>query len=84
MNEFKVIGIVTGVSTKSGVPKAYTMLHVVGEFEQSSSQVKKGQECLIQYIPNVIETNIIVGSIVSFEYGFKNGVPKVCGVKLKK
>ena len=47
-------------------------------------RVKKGQECLIQYIPAIIDTNIVVGSIVSFEYGFRNGLPKVCGVHLKK
>ena len=82
---FKVMGIVSGVSTKSGSPKPYTMLHLVRDFEQNNSQVKKGQECLVQYIANVIDTNINVGSLVDFDYTIGgNGFPKVCGVKLVK
>lgn len=84
MNNFKVIGIVSGVSNKSGSPKPYTMLHCITEFDQNSAQEKKGQECIIQYLPMLTDSNIIVGSVVEFEYGIKNGFPRVCGVHLKK
>lgn len=77
--EFEVVGIVTGISKKSG--KAYTMLHLLGDFSQSNSQVQLGRQCLTQYIEGGISNDIIVGCSIAFDYaiGF-GGRPTIVGV----
>lgn len=80
MNEFEVVGIVSGVSKKSG--KAYTMLQVLRDFSPSNSQVRQGRECIQQFIDGSIPSDVTVGSTVKFEYTIGgNGYPVVCGVQ---
>jgi hypothetical protein len=80
MNEFEVVGIVTGVSKKSG--KTYTMLHLLRDFSESNSQSRYGQECITQYIDGNVSYDVQVGSHVKFEYTIGgNGYPVVCGVQ---
>lgn len=80
MNEFNVVGIVSGVSKKSG--KAYTMLQLTRPFSESSSQIRQGLECLSQYIEGTVPSDVAVGSIVKFEYTIgASGYPVVCGVQ---
>lgn len=80
MNEFEVLGIVSGVSKKSG--KAYTMLHLTRDFTESNSQIRQGKECLAQFIDGPVPSGVYVGSTVGFEYTIgDNGYPKVCGVQ---
>ncbi|MDM8131989.1 MULTISPECIES: hypothetical protein [Clostridium] len=80
MNEFQVVGIISGVSKKSG--KAYTMLQLLRDFTENSSQVRQGKECIQQYIEGVCPSDVGIGCIVSFDYTIgSNGYPVVCGVK---
>ncbi|MFW2503814.1 hypothetical protein [Clostridium diolis] len=80
MNEFEVVGIVSGVSKKSG--KSYTMLQVLRDFSPSNAQLRQGKECLQQYIDGAVPSDVAVGSIVAFDYTIgNNGFPQVCGVR---
>ena len=77
--EFEVVGIVTGISKKSG--KAYTMLHLLGDFSQSNSQVQLGKQCLTQYVEGSVPQDVVVGCSIAFDYaiGF-GGRPTIVGV----
>ncbi len=79
MNEFNVLGIVSGVSKKSN--KAYFMLHLTRPFTESNTQFRQGHECLTQYVEGTVPPDILVGSVVEFDYTLgSNGYPVVCGV----
>lgn len=77
--ELEVVGIVAGVSKKSG--KAYYMLHLLKEFTGSNTQVQQGQECIVQYFEGTVPTDIAVGSSVVFDYAIGFGCkPMIAGV----
>jgi hypothetical protein len=77
--EFQVVGIVTGISSKSG--KAYTMLHLLGDFAPSSKQLCQGQQCITQYVEGAVPSDVAVGSVVAFDYGLGfGGRPTIVGV----
>lgn len=78
-NIFKVLGIVQGVSSKTGKP--YTMLHVIRPFVQGGSQIKQGNECMVQFLDGNCPSDISVGCEVEFLYNIGlSGRPQVTGV----
>lgn len=82
-NNFKVEGIITGISKKGNT---YTMLQLTRPFAgNTNSQTRVGREVLSQYVEGNVSSDIKVGCEVQFDYTINSsGYPTVCGVKLAK